>query len=238
MASLHLVNQQPSLHLAKHPPLANLHSLASVKPLQLAVADRRLASLHNQLKTPDLDSRQQWAVAPLLSGNHLLQDKVVPLDRHHRWDRSLLSDSLHSVKHLNQHLVKHRSRHLARPVLPDKPMPVHSVQRQRSLAVSLKQHNSHRQALDSLQHLVQRQANLVPSPQQQAAKPSNNPVPSQLQHRTTLLSNKQTHSAPHPNLPSANLHNPPHNKTPRSISNQHSRNSTNQSRTQKTRRIK
>ena len=213
MANLHLDNQQLSPHLVKHPPLASLHSLASVRLLLLVEADLRLASLHNQLKTPGLDSRQQWAVAPLLLANHLLQGKAVPLARHHKWDRSLLSHSRPLDKHLNQHSVKHQSQHLVKPVLPGnhKTMPVHLVQRQRNPVALLKLHSSHLQALDSLQLLVQQQANQVPSPQQQADRLSSRQALLQLD-QTTLLSNKRTRSVPLLNLLLANHHNPPRNK--------------------------
>ena len=213
MASLHSVKQHLRPRLVKRQPLASLHNLASAKPLQLVVVDQRLASLHSQLKTPDSGSRQQWAVAPLLLANHPLQGKAALLARHHKWDKSLLSDSRHLVKRLNQHSVKHQSQHLVRLALPGnhKTTPVHSVQRQPNPAASLKLHNSHLQALDSLQHLVQLQANPVPLPQQQADRLSSSQALLQLD-QTTLLSNKRTRSVLLLSLLLANHHNPPHSK--------------------------
>ena len=213
LESLHSVNQQLSLPLVKHPPLESLHSLALVRRLRSVVVDQLSASLHNQLKTLDLDSRQQWAVAPLLLVNHLLQDRVVLLVRHHKWDRSLLSDSRHLVKHPNQRSVKHQSQHLVRLVLPGnhKIMPVRLVQRRRNPVASLKLHNSRPQALDSLQLSVQPRASRVPSPRRQADRPSNNKVPSEV-HQIMLLSNKRILSAPLLSLLLASPHNPQHSK--------------------------
>jgi hypothetical protein len=215
LASLLSVSQQPNLHLARHPPLGSLHNLALVKLPRSVVEDQRLDSLHNQLKAPDLGKHQQWVVAVLLlSAKHLLQVRAVALARHLRWDRSLLSDSQHLAKHLNQRLAKHRSPHLVRLVLlvNNKPPPVLSVQRQHNQVGSRKLHNSHRRASDSLQPLAQRLANQVPSRQRQAVRLSNKRVLSRL-HRTTLHNNRQARSAPHLNLLSVNLHNPQRSRT-------------------------